>query len=53
MCFNARFVFSFRFLLSAWLCGIVQHNELAPENQIKMSAMELDIKYYCNLGNKC
>lgn len=53
MFLNARFVFSFSFLLSAWLCGIAQHNELAPENKIKVPTVELDIKYYCNLGNKC
>ena len=51
MFFNACSVFSFSFLLSAWLCGIVQRNELVPANQIKVPTVELDIKYYCNLGN--
>lgn len=50
MFFNASSVFSF--LLSAWLCGLVQCNELGPDNQIKAPAVELDVKYYCNLSNK-
>lgn len=52
MVFNASSVASFSFLLPAWLCGLVQRNELGPDNQIKAPAVELDMKYYCNLSNK-
>lgn len=39
MFFNACSVFNFSFFLSAWLCGIMQHNGLASGNHIKVATV--------------
>lgn len=53
MFFNACPVCSSSFLLSARLCAVGHRNEPAPGNQIKVPAVELDVKCDCNLGNEC